>query len=188
MAFDHRAPSALAEDGADDFQRHLGHAYIEPGDVGTFTVLDPARQAALKAWTARLIPGDEHWPSAADAGAAAYIDAVLARAPAVRPLLLRTLERLERAAQAAHGTGFAACEEAAQVALLGELAELGGGFDLVLELTFEAYYRDPGVNRAIEARTGFRTALPHLGSAMAPFDETRLERVKQLPPNYREVA
>lgn len=186
MAFDHRAPSATEDAG--DFRRHLGHAYVEAGDVGPFTVLDPPRQAALAAWTARLIPGDEHWPSAADTGAAAYIDAVLARVPAVRPLLLRTLQTLEHTAEAAHGTAFAECGEDEQVALLEALSELGAGFDLVLELTFEAYYRDPAVNRAIEARTGFQAALPHLGSAMPPFDEARLERVKQLPPRYREVT
>jgi hypothetical protein len=186
VAFDHRAPSSEAAAG--DFRRHLGHAYVPLQDVGEFTVLDAPREAALEAWTARLIPGDEHWPSAADTQAAAYIDAVLARVPAVRPLLLRAIERLERAAEAAHGTDFAACDEDAQIALLHDLAELGGGFDLVLELTFEAYYRDPAVNRAIEARTGFRTALPHLGSAMKPFDETRLARVKTLPRRYREVA
>jgi hypothetical protein len=186
MAFDHRAPSSA--EAAGDFRRHLGHAYVEAGDVGPFTVLDPPRAAALEAWTARLIPGDEHWPSAADAHAAAYIDAVLARVPAVRPLLLRTLEMLERTAEAAHGTPFAACEEEQQIALLKELSEAGAGFDLVLELTFEAYYRDPAVNEAIEARTGFRAALPHLGSPMPPFDEARLERVKRLPPRYREVT
>jgi hypothetical protein len=35
--------------------------------------------------------------------------------------------------------------------------------------------------------TGFDSRLPHLGSAMQPFDERLLDRVSQLPPHYRQV-
>jgi hypothetical protein len=188
MAFDHRQ-GALESQPAADFRRHLGHAYVEPETVGAFAILDDARRATLEAWTDRVVPGDEHWPSASAAAAAAYVDAVVARAPLVRPLLLRAIDALERATEAAHGRGFAACAPDEQDALLTALAEAdaSGAFDLVVELTFEAYYRDPQVCAVMRERTGFDAALPHLGSPMEPFDERLLDRVRALPPRYRET-
>jgi hypothetical protein len=187
MAFDHRQGAA---EPALDFRRHLGHAYVAPDEVDGVGVLDADRREALAAWTAGVIPGDEHWPSALDVDAAAYVDAVVARVPQVRPILLRGIDALERAAEAAHGRSFAACGPAQREALLRELAEVdaGGAFDLVLELTFEAYYRDPEVCRVMKVRTGFDSTLPHVGSSMEPFDERLLERVRSLPPRYRSVA
>jgi hypothetical protein len=184
MAFDHRSAAATV-----DFQQHLGHAYVAPEDLDGARVLDPARSEALAAWTASIIPGDEHWPSAREAHAAAYIDATVSRAPATRPLLLNALSNLERAAQAAHGKPFAACDDDERETLLTEFSEVDatGAFEMVLELTFEAYYRDPHVCEVMERRTGFRSELPHTGSPMEPFDETRLERVKSLPAHYRQV-
>jgi hypothetical protein len=184
MAFDHRNAAATV-----DFQQHLGHAYVAPEDLDGTRVLDPARSEALAAWTASIIPGDAHWPSARDAHAAAYIDATVGKAPATRPILLNALTNLERAAQAAYEKPFAACDADQREALLGDFSEVDatGAFDMVLELTFEAYYRDPHVCAVMERRTGFRSELPHTGSPMEPFDEARLERVKSLPPRYRQV-
>jgi hypothetical protein len=188
MAFDHR--KGAAPEPILDFRHLLGHAYVAPEEVAGFSVLDPGRREALEAWTAGVIPGDEHWPSARDVDAAAYVDAVVAQASAVRPILLRAIDALERAAEAAHGQGFAACDPEQRETLLGEFAEIDatGGFDLVLELTYEAYYRDPDVCRVMRQRTGFDSALPHLGSPMEPFDEGLLDRVRSLPPHYREVG
>src|ERR687885_1118304 len=107
MAFDHRKASSAAQTSV-DFRRHLGHAYVPPEDVGPFAVVDARRRETLVAWTACIVPGDSHWPSAADIGAAAYVDAVVARAPQVRPVLLRAIDALDRAAEAAHGRAFAA--------------------------------------------------------------------------------
>jgi hypothetical protein len=190
MAFDHRKASSEAEMPTVDFRRHLGHAYVEPEEVGTFTVVDPVRRQALEAWTACVVPGDARWPSARDVEAAAYIDAVVARAPQVRPVLLRAIDAVERAAEAAHGQPFAACAAEQQEALLRDFAAVDptGGFDLVLELTFEAYYRDPRVCAVMKERTGFDSTLPHVGSPMEPFDERLLDRVRTMPARYREVS
>lgn len=52
---------------------------------------------------------------------------------------------------------------------------------------YEAYYRNPGVMKVIEDRTGFR-AWPSLnGIKLPPFHERRLHRVRQLPKHYLEV-
>jgi hypothetical protein len=189
MAFDHRKASTEAGEPVVDWRLHLGHAYVAPSEIGELRILDPKRAETLAAWTAQIVPGDEHWPSARDAGAAAYVDAVVSRAPVVRPILLRAIDALDRAAEAGHGRRFADCPPADQEALLTALAEVdpSGGFDLVLELTFEAYYRDPRVCAVMRERTGFDPALPHLGSAMEPFDEDLLERVRALTPRYRRV-
>jgi Gluconate 2-dehydrogenase subunit 3 len=186
MAFDHRKASA---ETAVDFRRHLGGAYVPPEEVGEFAVVDTRRRETLEAWTASIVPGDAHWPSARDVGAAAYIDAVVARAPAVRPILLRAIDALDRAAEAAEGQAFGACAGERQEELLREFAAVdpSGAFDLVLELTFEAYYRDRRVCDVMKERTGFDPALPHLGSSMEPFDERLLDRVRTMPARYRGV-
>jgi hypothetical protein len=189
MAFDRRDP-VLNVEPREDFRPHLGQVYVHPDDVGAFSVLDGARQECLQDWTAQLIPGDDHWPSARDVDAAAYVDAVVARAPRVRALLLDALAALDRSALERHEAVFASCDRDDQLALVEELSQDGarGGFDLVLELTFEAYYRHPRVVAVMKERTGFDATLPHLGSQMQPFDESLLDRVRALPPHYRTVG
>lgn len=188
MAFDRRDP-VLNVETREDFRHYLGQVYVHPDHVGAFSVLDGPRQECLEDWTAQLIPGDDHWPSARDVGAAAYVDAVVTRAPQVRSLLLCALSALDSSALDRHDAVFASCDGDEQLALVEELSRdgAGGGFDLVLELTFEAYYRDPLVVSVMKERTGFDATLPHLGSHMEPFDESLLDRVKTLPPHYRTV-
>ena len=62
---------------------------------------------------------------------------------------------------------------------------LGPVFLSVLEMTLEAYYRDPAVEAVVEARTGFRSRLPMVGTPLPPFDPARLDRVRALPPRHR---
>lgn len=164
--------------------------YVPASEVREPEVVDPARQRTLAAWTARLIPAAGTWPGADEIGAAAYVDAAIATAPAARQTVLRAIDRLEVLAAAAGHPGFAAAPTESQDRILREVStdpELGPGFQQVLELTYEAYYRDPRVCDVMRERTGFDSRLPHLGSAMEPFDESLLDRVAKLPPHYRQI-
>jgi hypothetical protein len=160
-----------------------GGVYVAPEDVGEPRVLDAGAVAVLTAWVDRLVPGDAHWPPASSTPAVAYIDAMLQRAPAVQPAVLAAIAAL--AAQ-----DFLALGDDDQVAALQGLeasVELGGVFRSVLEMTLEAYYRDPAVDAVVRERTGFDTRLTMVGTPLAPFDESRLQRVRSLPPRYREA-
>jgi hypothetical protein len=103
------------------------------------------------------------------------------RAPAIAPAVRSALGWLAE-------RGFLALAREEQVAVLRELEadpSLGPVFFSVLEMTLEAYYRDPAVEAVVEARTGFSSRRPMVGTPLAPFDPARLDRVRALPPRHR---
>jgi len=156
-----------------------GGVYVAPDEVGAPRVLDADERALLTAWVDRLVPGDGTWPPASATPAVGYIDALADRAPHVVPPLRAALAWL--AERDLRGTGD-------QVALLRELEthpEHGATFRSVLEMTLEAYYRDPAVEEVVRERTGFDARRPMVGTPMAPFDPARVDRVRGLPPRYR---
>jgi hypothetical protein len=160
-----------------------GGIYVAPEEVGEPQVLDAQAVAILEAWVDRLVPGDEHWPPATATPAVGYIDAMLRRAPAVAPAVLAAVGRLAE-------RGFAERDAGGRVGLLRELeasAELGGVFRSVLEMTLEAYYRDPAVEAVVHERTGFDSRRTMTGTPLPPFDESRLQRVRMLPARYRDA-
>ena len=61
----------------------------------------------------------------------------------------------------------------------------GAGVDW--PLTYEAYYGHPRVLAALEKETGWSSTSPTRGSAMKPFDASRLERVRNLPARWRKA-
>ena len=160
-----------------------GGVYVAPEEVGEPSVLDPRELAVLAAWVDRLVPGDAHWPPAGATPAVAYIDAMLARAPAARPPIRAALARLADRDLTALGDE----DRDAELRALEASSEHGPAFRAVLEMTLEAYYRDPAVEQVVEARTGFDSRRPMIGTPMAPFDEARVDRVRALPPRYRQA-
>jgi hypothetical protein len=164
--------------------------YVAASEVHEFAVVDAARRPTLEAWVDRLVPASGDWPGAAAIGAAGYVDATIARAPAARPAVLLALDRIDRLAATAGGPSFAECPPPERDRILAEVAadpRFAAAFQQVLELTYEAYYRDERVCDVMRERTGFDSRLPHLGSPMEPFDPSLLERVAALPPHYRQV-
>lgn len=163
------------------FLAALGATYAPPGETHR-EPLDPGLEAALTAIAARLIPGDEHWPSAGRVEAAAHVAAVLDRSPVLRPAVLGLI--------AAAGEDFAARPAGQQDETLRRLEadpDHAAAFRAVYEWVCEAYYRHPLVQPVILERTGFDLSRPLVGTDLPPFDETRLDRVRALPPRYREV-
>jgi len=192
LAFDRTEPpgeAVLAETPEAAYSLEFGRTYVAPEEVREFVLLSEAQQRTLAAWAERLIPAADSWPSADEVDAHMYADNSAARSPLLRSMLLRAVELVERQARAAHGHAFAECDAGAREQLLGALTEGEDAvlFDLVLELVFEGYYRDPRVLEVVEERTGFRVKAPVEGVALEPFDESLLERVKGLPPMFREV-
>ncbi|TMJ94059.1 MAG: gluconate 2-dehydrogenase subunit 3 family protein [Actinobacteria bacterium] len=178
MAEGRRGVHEAAAASASDFHAELGQAYVSPHAAReSQRVLDPERRRALSAWADTLIPANEHWPSAADVDAVGYIDRTVFLAPALRPIVLRGIDRLE-----------ARVVERREVLSRLEQLNPDGVFELVLELVFEAYYRDERVVTILEERTGFSMQRAMRGWEMQPFDESLLDRVRALPPRYRALA
>ena len=158
-----------------------GGVYVAPEEVGEPRVLDADERAILGAWADRLVPGDGTWPPATATPVVGYVDALMDRAPAIVPAVRSALAWLA-------GRGFLGLGAEDQVAVLRELESdpaLGPVFFSVLEMTLEAYYRDPAVEAVVEARTGFSSRLPMTGTPLPPFDPARLDRVRTLPPRHR---
>lgn len=164
--------------------------YVPATEVHEFAVVDAARRPTLEAWVARLVPAAGDWPGAEEVGAAAYVDAAVATAPEARPTVLLAIDQLDRLAAELGRGSFAECPLPERDRILVDVSidpRFEAAFQQVLELTYEAYYRDEAVCDVMRERTGFDSRLPHLGSAMEPFDQSLLGRVSGLPPHYRRV-
>jgi Gluconate 2-dehydrogenase subunit 3 len=160
----------------------------QPRDGTRCTLLDPARVRLLTCWCAELIPAAPGRPSAADAGAAEYAERVCSSDPSLRDDLTRAVDQLDADARSRHGRRFPDCTGAQRTESLRALEAAGPAlFGLVQALVYEAYYSASPVLDALERATGWRSANTLTGSAMEPFDEGLLDRVRSLPPAYREA-
>jgi hypothetical protein len=190
MAFDHSSEYQAA-DAADDVNRELGQAYVEPGsERGELRILDPRRAAVLEAWGRTLLPGDDAWPCGADVPLVGYVDRTLALAARLRPVVLQALDAVERHASETAGRGFTDASDEERVAVLTWFeASNPLAFTLLKELAYEVYYRDPLVARVVLERTGFDTRRPVDGIALDNYDRTveLLVEVAERPSIVREV-
>lgn len=190
MAYDRKqGQHQVAQSGRPDYRLEVGRAEVPVGAPRTFVVLDPARAATLKAWTAALIPAGGKRPNAGSVGAAEYIDATVHKVPSIRPALFHGIDEVEKLALAKTGKAFTDCsaKERENVLRQFQAADGSDAFSMVSDFTYEAYYGHPHVLAAIEAENGWRGTAPMTGSLMTAFDPSRLGRVLTLPPRYRIV-
>jgi gluconate 2-dehydrogenase subunit 3-like protein len=190
LAYDRKQGGhSVAQANRPDYRIEVGRAEVPVGQPRGFKVLDPARAATLTAWVATLIPARSARPDAAGVGAAEYVDATVLLVPSLRPALLQAIDHLDRSAADAHGKPFADCGADERERLLREFEAVDGSdaFNMVRDFTYEAYYGHPLVLAALEKETGWSSSSPTQGSDMQPFDASRLERVRKLPPRWRKV-
>lgn len=194
MAYDRRQTDVLVPQEAGgsrhrDYRLEVGHAEVPVGVPRTFKVLDPQRAALLRGWVECLVPARRGRPSAAEIGAAEYIDATVDSAGGLRETLLRAIDRLQALAVVSVGEEFASADldERTRAVRALEVEDRGGAFDMVRDLTYEAYYAHPVVLAALQRDLGWDAVGPTRGSGMEAFDESLLQRVKTLPTRYKEV-
>jgi hypothetical protein len=180
----------VAQANRPDYRLEVGRAEVQVGEPRGFAVLDPARAATLRAWTATLIPSAHGRPDAGALGAAEYIDATVLKVASLRPALLHALVSLERIAMKKANQPFDKCTDEVREQLLREFQVEGDAdaFSMVSDFTYEAYYGHPDVLGALESATGWRGLGPMKGGPMAAFDAKLLDRVKGLPPRWRHVS
>ena len=190
MAYDRKqGKHEVAQSSRPDYRVEVGRAEVPVGMPREFVVLDPQRAATLRAWTATLIPAAGRRPDAGSVGAAEYIDATVHLVPALRPALIHALDELEALSRSTTGRPFTECsaEQSEDVLRHFQGADDTDAFNMVNDFTYESYYGNPAVLKAIEAETGWRADVPMTGTVMAPFDPTRLGRVRTLPPRYLDL-
>jgi hypothetical protein len=190
MAYDRKQGGhKVAQANRPDYRLEVGLAEVAVGAPRTFAVLDPARAATLRAWTATVIPAGPGRPDAGSVGAAEYIDATVALVPSLRPALLHALERIDAIAQSKAQKVFAECDSDERERLLREFQvdDDADAFQMISDFTYEAYYGHPEVIAALGPATGWHATSPLSGTPLPPFDEKKLARVKSLPRRFREV-
>jgi len=190
MAYDRKqGRHQVAQSGRPDYRLEVGRAEVPVGAPRTFVVLDAARAATLRAWTATLIPAAGRRPDAASVGAAEYIDATVHKVPSIRSALFHGIDEVERLARSKARRGFTECSDTEREDVLRQFqaGDDTDAFNMVNDFTYEAYYGHPAVLAAIEAETGWRGTGPMTGGAMDPFDANQLARVRSLPPRYRVI-
>ena len=191
MAYDRKQGGhQVAQANRPDYRLEVGRSEVPVGEARGFSILDEPRAATLRAWVAALIPEAGNRPDAAAVGAAEYIDATVLQVPALRPSLLQGIDRIERLAAARANRAFTSCAADERERLLREFEaeDATDAFNMVRDFTYEAYYGHRRVLAALEAGTGWSATSPTQGSAMAPFDESRLRRVRSLPPQWRRAG
>jgi hypothetical protein len=152
----------------------------------SFEVLDPARQETLRAWVDTLIPAEDPWPAASERGVAEYIDNGAAGSGELRRMLIEAVDGIRR--EADEGEEFATADLDRRVEILAAYAaEHGADAAILLELTFEGYYRDRLVAHLVERQTGFRVSGPLAGIPTEAFDESWVDEVMSRPTHYLEV-
>src|SRR5437899_13015129 len=113
MAYDRKqGQHKVAQSSRADYRVEVGRAEVPVGAARSFVILDPARAATLKAWTATLIPAAGRRPDAASVGAAEYIDATVHSVPSIRSALIHGIEEGERRARDQTRKGCAGCSPA----------------------------------------------------------------------------
>jgi hypothetical protein len=190
MAYDRKqGQHQVAQSSRPDYRLEVGRAEVPVGTPRTFVVLDPARAATLRAWTATLIPAGGRRPDAGSVGAAEYIDATAHKVPSLRPALIHGIDEVEKVARSRTGRALNECSEEERENILRQFqaADDSDAFNMVSDFTYEAYYGHPDVLAAIEAENGWRGTAPMTPSVIAPFEPAQLERVRSLPPRYRMV-
>ena len=106
----------------------------------------------------------------------------------LRRMLVEVVDDLEGLADSDGNGDFASAALDRRIELL-RLFESAhpAEFAVLLELTFEAYYRDRLVAHVVERETGFRVAGPLAGVPSEEFDESWLDGVRSRPSMYAEV-
>jgi hypothetical protein len=190
MAYDRKQGGhKVAQANRPDYRLEVGLAEVPVGAPRSCVILDPARAATLRAWTATIIPAGPGRPDAGAVGAAEYIDATVAIVPSLRPALLHALERIDMIAQSKAHKTFAECGGDERERLLREfqVEDDADAFQMISDFTYEAYYGHPDVIAALGPATGWHATSPLTGTPLLPFDANKLARVKSLARRYREV-
>jgi hypothetical protein len=190
MAYDRKqGQHQVAQSSRPDYRLVVGRAEVPVGQPRIFTVLDAARAATLRAWTAAVIPASGRRPDAGSVGAAEYIDATVHLVAPLRPALIHAIDEVERLAEEGAGKSFTECSPEEREGILRQFqaADDTDAFSMVNDFTYEAYYGHPQVLEAIEAETGWRGLGPMKGRPMPAFDASKLARVRTMQPRYRAI-
>ena len=147
--------------------------------------LTTSERRALSAAADAIIPADGRMPAATAAGR--YIDRIAGTDDRLAGLLAEGARTMDAQSLAAHAVSFEMLGGDERAALLTHIEKTdvpAGFFPALRDLVYEAYYTQPRVMKLLgyNFRSGRRRTAP-----IEPFDEQRVERVRNMAPLYRRV-
>lgn len=149
------------------------------------SILDNSQQEALKFAMDEIIPANEKMPSASQVGGVGYVMEILDEMPDLIPFFEAFIIEVNEVGVAKFDKDFSKLKNDDRISVLitieQDKPEL---FKVFKDFTYEAYY----LNEKVWPLIGYE---PHptgtLGPKMEPFDESLLNRVKNLPPMYTKI-
>jgi len=149
------------------------------------SVLDNTQQDTLKLAIDEIIPANAKMPSASQVGGVRYIMEILDEMPDLIPLFEALIGEVNAVSISKFDIVFSKLKSDDRVTVLKSIEQNKPElFKVLKDFTYEAYY----LNEKIWPLIGYE---PHptgtLGPKMDPFDESLLNRVKNLPPMYTKI-
>ena len=145
------------------------------------SVLDRSQQEILKFAMDEIIPANEKMPSASEVGGVTYILEIIEELPELLPLFEGLITQIDELSN----HKFSKIDKSERITILKTIEENKPElFKVLKDFTYESYYTNDTVFNLI----GYE---PHptgtAGPKMEPFDESLLNRVKNLPQMYTKI-
>ena len=147
----------------------------------TDSVLDNSQQETLKLAMDEIIPANNKMPSASEAGGVTYILGIVAELPDLLPLFEAVIGQIDDMSN----DNFSKISSEIRVTILKTLEDTKPElFKVLKDFTYESYYTNETVFKLI----GYELhPTGTMGPKMEPFDDSLLDRVKNLPPMYIKI-
>jgi gluconate 2-dehydrogenase subunit 3-like protein len=142
-------------------------------------------QDALKTVMDLVIPASDGMPSASEAGGLRYLRRLMERDKDAGMDIRKGLMVLDAFSERSFKNSFRQFERNDQIAVLKDMENRAPGvFDELRAYIYESYYTQPAIWELI----GYKLyPTDHMGSHLKPFDDSLLEKVRNMPKLYRDA-
>jgi hypothetical protein len=154
---------------------------IQPADQALAQVV----QDTLKTVMDLVIPASEGMPSASEAGGLRYLRGLMLRDKDTGTDITKGLAVVDAFSARSFRKPFHQLERNDQIAVLKDMENGAPGvFDVLRAYIYESYYTQPAIWELI----GYKLyPTDHTGPHMKPFDDSLLEKVRNMPKLYRDA-
>ena len=145
-------------------------------------LFSPHIQRVLRLAMDEIIPRSDKMPAASEVGGIDYIASVLNEYPDLSEGFKEILKQLDKRGEMADEDGFTALNKRARITVLRLFEKQEpSSFSVLVNFVYESYY----INEQVWPLIGYEPYPTNsAGPRMKPFDESSLERIKDIPPFY----
>ncbi len=142
-------------------------------------------QSTLRTVMDLLIPASDGMPSASEAGGLRYLQSLMVQEKDAAADIGKGLTVADAFSERSFAKAFSQLEKNDQIAVLKDMENtVPAVFDALRAYIYESYYTQP----AIWKRIGYELyPTDHLGPHLKPFDESLLEKVRNMSSLYRDA-